>query len=163
MNRTLVLALLVVTAARGARAQTDTTPPRVASAGFTDGLVRYGRWVTAAGALALTLLSVQQHERAEDHWDQLNRICRYDNAACVVGADGRYVNPTAETEYQATLDYDRRARRRLVGGQIALAVTVGLFIIDVGRGGAGPGNIPLAPLEVTVGGDGARIGVKVAW
>jgi len=158
-----VLALLVVTAARGARAQTDTMPPHVESASFTDGLVRYGRWVTAAGALALTLLSVQQHERAEDHWDQLNRICRYDNAACVVGPEGRYVNSAAETEYHATLDYDRRARRRLLGGQIALAVTVGLFVIDVGRGGGGPGNIPIAPLEVTVDGDGARVGMRLTF
>ena len=163
MRRTLVLTLLLAAAARDARAQTDTTPPRVEAASFTDGLVRYGRWVTAAGALALTLLSVQQHERAEDHWDQLNRICRYDNAACVVGPEGRYANPTAETEYQATLDYDRRARRRLLGGQIALAVTVGLFIVDVGRGGAGPDNIPLAPLEVTVVGDGARVGMRFTF
>ncbi|MGH7643951.1 MAG: hypothetical protein ACREMR_00055 [Gemmatimonadales bacterium] len=163
MNRTLLVALFLASAARGAGAQTDTVPPRVESASFTDGLVRYSRWVTAAGAVALTLLATQEHGRAERHWDRLNRICRADNTDCVVAADGHYADPTAEAEYQATIDYDRRARGRLVAGQIALAVTVGLFIIDVGRGGGGPENIPLAPLEVTVAGDGARVGVRLAF
>ncbi len=155
------MALLLTGAAGTAAAQTDTVPPRVESGGFTDGLVRYGRWVTAAGAIALTFLAMEEHGDAERHWNRLNFICRANNAACIVGPGGGYADPTAEAEYQATVKLDRRARARLIAGQVALAVTVGLFIIDVGRGGGGPENIPIAPLEVSVTGDGARVGMRL--
>jgi hypothetical protein len=161
MSRTVLWALLLAAAAGGASAQTDTVPPRVESAGFTDGLVRYGRWVTAAGAIAFTFLAMEEHGDAERHWNRLNVICRANNAACVIGPGGGYADPTAEAEYQATVKFDRRARARVIAGQVALAVTVGLFIIDVGRRGGGPENIPIAPLEVGFTADGATVGIRL--
>ena len=118
--------------------------------GAQDGLVHYGKWLTAATAVAFTWMGAHEHTRSSRAWDELMSLCRADNANCTLGLDGTYVDATAERHYQTVRHYDRRARVRLLSGQGALLVTVGLFVLDFGRGKDGPGNIPFAPLEIAV-------------
>ncbi|HEX9611379.1 MAG TPA: hypothetical protein VF978_05780 [Gemmatimonadales bacterium] len=127
--------------------------------------VHYGKWVAAASAVALTWMGAHEHTRSSRAWDELMALCRDDNANCTLGPDGRYLNAAAESHYQSVRHYDRRARGRLLSGQGALLVTVGLFVLDFGKGKDGPGNIPLAPLEIAVdpGTGGARAGIRLTF
>lgn len=161
-SKTLVVlvAALLVAAPLAAQHQTVET-----GGGWARGLAHWGKWATAAAAVTFAGLAVREQERSSEHWDRLLDICRADNASCVVGVDGRYVNAQAESEYQYALRYDGRARTRLIAGQAALLVTVGLFLLDRRPGPNGPDNIPLSPF--TLSGDvmtgEARVGVRWAF
>ena len=94
-------------------------------------------------------MGAHEHDNSNRVFSQLLDICRADDAACRLASDGRYVNPAAEQLYQASIAYDRRAHVRLLAGQGSLLAAAGLFIADLRHHTGGPGNIPLAPLEVT--------------
>src|ERR1041385_4887972 len=63
------------------------------------------------------------------------------------GAGGRYLRADAESLYQSSRTYDRRANRWRLGAQASLIATAALFIIDL-HPGEGPDNIPFAPVRV---------------
>lgn len=153
-------AALALAATAGAQAP-DPEPPT----GRAVPVAHYGKWVTAATAVAFTWLAVREHERSQDAWDRLLGICAGNSADCALGPDGRYLNAAAEQLYQTSLHYDGRARVRLLAGQGALLVTVGLFILDLKRGGNGPEDIPFAPLEISPDRrtGGARVGLRIAF
>jgi hypothetical protein len=159
------VAVLAATAPAVAQAPGAGTTGGGGSVGRGAGVAHYGKWATAATAVTLTVLGAREHRRSADQWDHLLAICAGDHADCVLSPDGRYENPAAETYYRASMRYDRRARVRLLGGQAALLVTVGLFLLDMRHGKEGPKNIPFAPLEVTVDErrGGARVGVRLAF
>ena len=73
-------------------------------------VIRYGKWVLAAGAVGLNLLASRDHERADDAFDELRSFCFDNFDRCAVGPTGRYLNPASERLYQTSLHYDRRAR-----------------------------------------------------
>ncbi len=133
--------------------------------GWSRGIVHYGKWVTTATAVGLTILAAREHASAQDSWRQLIAQCRGDNAACQLRADGRYVDYNAELLFQRTTYYDRRARSRLIGGQVALLASAALFILDLRYQGGDPPNIPYHGLKVTAEptSDGARVGLQVAF
>ncbi len=123
----------------------------------------YGKWVTAAGVAALTIMGAAEHRQSKREWNQLLAICHSAQDACATGPDGRYVRSDAERLYQLSRQYDRRANHWLLGAQASLLVTTALFIIDIHPGG--PGNIPFSPLKLGVepSGDGARVGVQLRF
>lgn len=127
-------------------------------------LVHYGKWLTALGTAAFTVLAAQEHGRSEREWDALLAICRSADDACLTGSDGRYLRSDAEVLYQRSRYYDRRANRRLLGAQASLVVTAALFLLDL-RPGDGPDNIPFSPVRVTMDpkGDGAEVGLRIAF
>lgn len=132
---------------------------------WTRGVIHYGKWVTAAGAIGLTVMGAKEHSRSAHEWDQLVAMCRANNAACSLASDGRYVSAAAELHYQLALYYDRRANRRLLGGQLSLLATGTMFLLDLRRAKSGPENIPFAPLQVSVSpsGEEARVGLRFAF
>ena len=134
-------------------------------ASWTRGVIHYGKWVTAGATVGLTVLGAKEHRRSAREWDQLIAICRANNADCTTGPDGRYVDASAELRYQLALYYDRRANRRLLGGQLSLLATAAMFIADLRHGKDGPENIPFAPLTVSTdpSGGGARVGVRLPF
>jgi hypothetical protein len=135
------------------------------SRGWARPTIHYGKWVTAASAVGFTLLAAHEHDTADRSWQQLLTLCRTDNAACQVRADGRYTTYQAELLFQQTLYYDRRARHRLIVGQVSLLASAALFILDLRHENGGPPNIPYHGLKVTAepAGDGARLGVSMAF
>ncbi len=174
MNRRIWLLLsLVLCAPRALPAQNDSVPRRhdgtSRAAGqrapFRRAVVHYGKWAAAAAAVAFTAMGAHEHDNSNREWNQLLALCRADNADCVLGPAGRYVNPAAEQLYQASLHFDRRARTRLLAGQGALLAAAALFIADLRRQSSGPGNIPFAPLEVSgdPSGHGARVGLRLTF
>lgn len=110
---------------------------------------RFGKWLTAGAAIALTAMAAHEHSRSTGEWDDLLIICRSAADACAVGADGRYLRADAEALYQRSVAFDRRANRRLLGAQASLLVTAALFIIDLSGTSGEPENIPFSPLRVT--------------
>ncbi len=166
MNRAALLFCLVVGARSGLLA--GQAAPSGAPTGrptFGRMAVHYGKWASAAAAVTFTALAAHEHSNSSREWDQLLAFCRADNTDCALGPNGRYVNAAAEDLYQASLAFDRRARARLVAGQVSLLVTAGLFLADLRRHASGPENIPLHPLQIWVdrAGGAARVGVRLAF
>lgn len=146
-----------------ARAQDAPVTP--APTAWSRSIVHYGKWATAATAVGLTIWAAREHASAQDSWRQLTALCRNDNSACQLRSDGRYVDYAAELLYQRTTYYDRRARSRLIGGQVALLTSAALFIIDLRHQGGNPPNIPFHGLHLTAepDRDGARLGVRLPF
>ena len=139
------------------------TPPRGGS--WSRSIVHYGKWVTAATAVGLTILAAREHDRAQDDWNQLLDLCRSNNAACQLRSDGQYADYNAELLFQRTTYYDRRARSRLIGGQVALLASAAMFILDLRHQGRDAPNIPFHGLELSAApqGDGARLELRMRF
>ncbi len=128
-------------------------------ASFRRAAPHYGKWLTAAGTVALTLLGAEQHRYSRRDWNALLAICHSAQDACALGPDGRYLRSDAELLYQRSRTFDRRANRWLLGAQASLLATTALFIIDL-HPGAGPENIPF-PSQIRVGSVGGGTGVEM--
>ncbi len=114
---------------------------------FQRAVVHNGKWLTAAGVVALIAFAEREHSQSRREWNALLDICRSAQDACALGPDGRYVRSDAEQLYQRSRAFDRRANRWLLGAQAGVLATTALFIIDL-HPGQGPDNIPFAPLQV---------------
>jgi hypothetical protein len=125
-------------------------------------LVRYGKWVLAAGAVTMNLLAAQAHNRADRAFDALEDACFVDSTRCILGPDGGYADPVMEDLYQTSLDYDREARRWLIAGETALVGATALFVLELTRKTHKPDNIPFEP-EVRSLRQATGVGVRVAW
>lgn len=125
-------------------------------------LVRYGKWVLAAGAVGMNLLAAREHNRADEAFDTLRRRCFEDFSLCAVGPDGTYLNPSIESLYQWSLHYDRRARTWLFGGEAALLGAGVMFVWELTRKTDKPDNIPFEP-ELRSLNQATGVGVRVWW
>lgn len=154
MSRLVALVLALVLATAPARAQDLGTGSKP--------LVKYGKWVLAAGALGMNYLAARAHDRAQDNFDALEERCFADHALCDVDASGRYVDATSERLYQESLRYDRHARRWLIGGETALVGAAALFVWELTRHTPKPDNIPFEP-EVRSLRQATGVGVRIGF
>jgi hypothetical protein len=145
----LVLALLV-TAAPSARAQ-GTSP-----------LIKYGKWVLAAGAVGMNYLADRAHDRADEQFDMLRSRCFADRDLCALDGSGSYANSGTEQLYQASLRYDGHARRWLFAGETALVGAAALFVYELTRHTPKPDNIPFEP-EVRSLRQATGVGVRIGF
>jgi len=156
--------LIVIALSSPARlpAQRDSVARRYDATSWRRTTVHWGKWLAAGGAVAFTVMGAHEHAHSNREFNQLLALCRSDNANCLLGANGTYVDPTAEQLYQSSIHFDRRARLRLMAGQATLLVAAGLFIADLTRHAGGPVNKPFSPLEVSgdVQTGGARVGLR---
>jgi hypothetical protein len=136
-----------------------TTP---AAAQETGPLVRYGKWVLAAGAIGMNLLAARAHNRADDAFGELEEACNLIRQRCDLGSDGSYTDQQIESLYQSSLHYDRSARRWLIAGETALLGAAALFVWEMTRKTHKPDNIPFEP-EVRSLNRATGVGVRVAW
>jgi hypothetical protein len=126
-------------------------------------LVKYGKWVLAAGALGMNYLAARAHDRAEDRFDRLEDRCRGDQRTlCDVGPSGDYIDPRSEFLYQESLRYDRQARRLLFGGETALLGAAAMFVWELTRHTPKPDNIPFEP-EVRSLRRATGVGIRVSF
>lgn len=147
--------LLVLGGARPAAAQRDT--------GGTSWIVRfseYGKWVALGGAAGLTAIAISRNDDADVIFDGLVTFCRNAPEQCVRQANGTYVGADAERLYQETLRIDGQARVWMIAGQITLAASGAMFLIDLITGDPGPKNIPFTPFEVVSGPRRLGLGVR---
>jgi hypothetical protein len=152
MSRTLLLLLALVGGA-GPAAHAQGSGP----------LVKYGKWVLAAGALGMNYLASQAHERAEDQFHLLESRCAPpDQSRCDLDPNGRYLDGDSELLFQQSLRYDRQARRWLFGGESALLGAAAMFVWELARHSPKPDNIPFEP-EVRSLREGTGVGVRIKF
>jgi hypothetical protein len=163
MTRAAAVLALVALATPLAAQQAAPRPP--APGHGSPFLVQWGKWATAAVAVTFTALGAREHHYSDIEWNQLLAICRNNNADCTLGPSGRYVNANPELLYQASLQFDRRARRWLLGAQAVALATAALFISDLRHHTDEPGNIPFKPVSLAVlpTRAGAALGIRVAF
>ncbi|MDQ3136250.1 MAG: hypothetical protein M3Q93_01520 [Gemmatimonadota bacterium] len=156
MIRPTALALLVLLSLAAAPASAQGT-------GGSPALVKYGKWVLAAGAVGMNYLAARAHNRANDRFELLETRCFADRSLCDLESAGRYANGETELLYQESLRYDRQTRRWLVGGETALLGAAAMFVWELTRRTPKPDNIPFEP-EVSTHPDGVtRVGIRVAF
>jgi len=156
MTRVLAFLLALAVVASPARAQEPV------STGGSKPLVKYGKWLLAAGALGMNYLAARAHDHADENFSALENRCFADHALCDLDANGRYADAGSEALYQTSLHYDRQARRWLFGGETALAGAAALFVWELTRHTPKPDNIPFEP-EVRSLRNATGVGVKVAF
>ena len=125
-------------------------------------LIKYGKWVLAAGAIGMNYLAARAHDRADERFDVLEQRCFQDRAACSLASDGHYLDSESERIYQESLRYDRHARRWLFGGESALLASAALFVWELTRHNPKPDNIPFEP-EVRSLRQATGVGVRVGF
>jgi hypothetical protein len=125
-------------------------------------LLRYGKWVLAAGAIGMNLLAAKAHNRAEDAFDAIEVACFHDSTRCILGPDGTYADRRIENLYQTSLHYDRSARRWLIAGESVLLGAAALFVWEMTRKTHKPDNIPFEP-EVRSLRHATGVGLRVSW
>jgi hypothetical protein len=151
MTRALLALLALVT----------TLPPAAAAQGSPP-LVKYGKWVLAAGAVSMNILAARAHDDAEAAFDQVEDTCRAEPVRCIINVEGRYADPALEALYQTTLHEDRMARRWLIFGETALVGAAAMFVWELTRKSHEPDNIPFEP-EVKSLNNATGVGLRVRW
>jgi hypothetical protein len=119
----------------------DTAPP------VAGGLrpLRVAKWTTLIAAAASGIYGFVENARADDRFAELEQQCQARRAECRRRtADGAYEDAALEELYQRVRRHDRRAHRALLSGQIGVAASVGLFLLDLGNVRP-PSDVPWVP------------------
>jgi hypothetical protein len=133
--------------------------------GYAQGarpLFKYGKFLLAAGALGMNYLAARDHDRADDNFHALEARCLADPRLCDLNASGRYADSQSEEFYQTSLQYDRRARRWLFGGEAALLGAATIFVWELTRHTSKPDNIPFEP-EIRTLKDATGVGLRMQF
>ncbi len=152
MSRLATAFLLLGMAAAPATAAAQDSPP----------LIRYGKWLLAAGAVGFNLLAAESHQNADDAFNTLEDLCFEDFSRCDLGPDGTYLNTHIEGLYQTSLHYDRQTRTWLIVGETALVASATMFVWELTRHTEKPDNIPFEP-EVRSLNHATGVGLRIAW
>ncbi len=124
--------------------------------------VRFGKWATLAGAVAMNLQALHAHRQADDIFAQLRERCTLtDHALCGTDATGRYTDPESESIYRSSLSADRRARVWLIAGETALLASTAMFIWELAKPHGPAKNVPFVPQVGTRNGV-ATVGLRVS-
>ena len=132
------------------------------SASGSGPLIKYGKWVLAAGAIGMNYLAARAHDRADERFDLLEQHCFDDESLCRLDPSGHYANAESEGLYQESLRYDRQARRWLFGGETALLASAAMFVWELTRHTPKPDNIPFEP-EVRSLRQATGVGIRVGF
>jgi hypothetical protein len=118
----------------------------------------WGRWAGLALSGALIVGAGVNAATADDALDQMRNLCEPDlfndgqtlaNCEIVSGPGGPvYADPQVESLFQDYATHRQRAQNLLLGGQITLVFTGGMFLVDLLYDDDKPKNIPYTPLEV---------------
>ena len=122
--------------------------------------VRVAKWALLGAALSFGVYALAEHRRGDDAYGELQALCHADHRRCRM-LDDRYESPEAERLYDRAVAADRRAQLGIIGGQVTLLGSAGLFVYDL-RNGRGPSDIPY---PTGSGAQGARltIGARLAF
>jgi hypothetical protein len=112
--------------------------------------LRIGKWATLTGAAGAAAWGFVTNGRAEDRFRGLELACESQPAICRDRLpDGSYRDAALEQMYQDVLRLDRRARIGLIAGQVGIATSVLLFLLDLDNERR-PADIPFAPARLEV-------------
>ena len=125
--------------------------------------VRVAKWSLLGAAAGLAAYALEHSTAAERANDRLRALCSSEPERCQLDG-GVYSDPDAEALFQRVTREDHHARIGIVGGQVALLGSVGLFVYDL-RNGRGPGDIPYpsAASRVATPRHRVAVGVRIAF
>lgn len=144
----LVLALLCMAAPASAqraprRMESGRDTVRAAPGGWS--VMRVAKWSTALASAGAAAYGFMENRSADREYEDIERVCEDSPAACATAANGgTYSDAALEARYQNVLRRDDRAQFALLAGQVGLAASVLLFILDLPEG-ATPDDIPYDP------------------
>jgi hypothetical protein len=121
--------------------------------------LRIAKWSVTGISAGTALYGFLQNRQADDAYHVLEEMCQGDFARCRERLPGgAYADAQLESQYQHVRALDQRARTALVLGQIGVATSVVLFLIDL-RNQQPPPNIPYEPnrLEIGASADGGLL------
>lgn len=157
-----MLLLIVPSAARAQRmeprfdAQQDTA--QQIHHGWTA--LRIAKWSTLAGSTAAVVYGFSQNRLADREYAAIEKLCEGSPDQCARTSSDTYADAALEQRYQSVVTRDRHARRALLAGQLGVAASVVLFVLDL-RDAAAPGDIPYEPHGLHL--DVSRKGLELQW
>ncbi len=112
--------------------------------------MRVAKWSTLVVAAGTAAWGFVQNGKADDAFADLERRCNAAPSVCARRTpDGAYEDAELERRYQNVRSLDRRAHAALLLGQIGIATSAVLFLLDLGNARRPP-DIPFTPTEIEV-------------
>lgn len=113
--------------------------------------LRVAKWGTLAVSTAAFAYGFVQNRSADRDYTAIEQICKDTTSACERTSEtGPYKDAALEARYQSVVARDRHARDALLAGQVGIAASVVLFILDLPKS-ATPEDIPYNPRSFQVG------------
>ncbi len=107
------------------------------------------KWAALAAAGGAAAYGFRVNARADREFAELEGICSRDVQRCLDrNPDGSFADPELEALFQEVVRLDDQARTALILGQVGIAVSLVLFILDLDDRGAP--DIPYVPPRLTV-------------
>jgi hypothetical protein len=114
-------------------------------------VIRVAKWSAALASAGAAAYGFMENRAADREYEDIERACEAAPLACATTTEGgTYADPALETRYQSVLQRDDRAQVALLAGQIGLAASVLLFILDLPEGTT-PDDIPYEPRPLRLG------------
>lgn len=137
MIRTLVLALCLALPSAASAQQMFQTLAADSVRARAAPIIRAGKWTSAGVAVAAAAGGILWNRQADRRYEDLELLCTNSPARCSGRAsNGAFLDAQLEAEYQEILKLDDRARLALITGEVAIAATIVLFILDLPRDNA---------------------------
>jgi hypothetical protein len=107
--------------------------------------LRVAKWTSLLGAAGFATYGFVRSGEADDGYSEIEQLCQQDQLRCATRRpDGAYADAALESRYQRVRTLDRQARFGLIAGQVGIAATVVLFLLDMRNDGRPP-DIPYVP------------------
>src|SRR5688500_8377476 len=122
---------------------------RVVRDGWTA--IRVVKWTTALASAGTVAYGFVQNWDADREYQEIELMCKNEITLCATKPDSdEYADPALEARYNAVLERDERAQLALMAGQVGLAASVLLFILDLPKGTT-TNDIPYDPSPLRLG------------
>lgn len=123
--------------------------------------LRIAKWTTLLASAGIAAYGFQVNGEADGLYADLEAVCNSDPDRCASRhGDGSFADQELEDRYQRVLSLDRRARIALVTGQLGLAASVLLFVLDIDADAAPP-DIPYVPVKFEASANGVALQARV--
>jgi hypothetical protein len=94
--------------------------------------LRIAKWTSLIASTGAAAYGFSQNRVADREYEQLERDCEAAPFNCTKASEsGPYLDAALEQKYQRILDRDENARLALLAGQVGIAASVIMFIIDL--------------------------------
>ena len=114
----------------------------------TFSILRVAKWASLLASGGAAVYGFTENRAADREYEEIEQLCQDQPDACAtVPGSTTYLDPALEARYQDVLQRDDRARLALLMGQIGLAASVLMFILDLPEGTT-TDDIPYDPRPV---------------
>ena len=122
-------------------------------------VVHYGKWVALGSSVVLGVMAHSRNQDAEATYQSLRDRCFATPVSCLIGTDGRYLDPGSEGLYTETRRLDRQASRLLIGTEVTFVASAVGFVWELMHRKDTTPTIPFEP-RVEQTSTATRVGVS---